>query len=243
MERYTRVLMDTSFTFPIHFLKIYSVPSSIPRSLVSPLQVRVPLQGRDLGAITGRAWIGTFGVHEGEPWEALIGQRGAKQRPPATRAYPLPHDPAGGPARRARSPGEHSGHHDHEQQPDQGIAPGLAYQSREDTERLLYTYHCTPLHGALVCMRSSSPGRTGRGQRHSSQPVPTRPPAGLRALSTRSRIATAVVCQPLAARPWKRLSRAAASSRWKGCGSKAAQVVICAVSSRNLPEPHHIAHA
>ena len=55
-----------------------SVPASVPRSIVSPLQVRVPLQGGDLGVITGRAQIGTFGVHKGEPWEALIGQRGAK---------------------------------------------------------------------------------------------------------------------------------------------------------------------
>ena len=55
-----------------------SVPASVPRSIVSPLQVRVPLQGGDLGVITGGAQIGTFGVHKGEPWEALIGQRGAK---------------------------------------------------------------------------------------------------------------------------------------------------------------------
>src|SRR5271163_3147923 len=45
--------------------------------------------------------------------------------------------------------------------------------------------------------RSSSPGRTGRGQRHSSRPAPTRPPAGLNSVSSRSRIDTAAVYQPL----------------------------------------------
>jgi hypothetical protein len=29
----------------------------------------------------------------------------------------------------------------------------------------------------------------------------------------------AAVCQPLAESPWKKVSRAAASSVWKGCGS------------------------
>jgi hypothetical protein len=29
MERYTRVLMDTSSAFPIHFLKIYSATQSV----------------------------------------------------------------------------------------------------------------------------------------------------------------------------------------------------------------------
>src|SRR5213592_3832287 len=51
-------------------------------------------------------------------------------------------------------------------------------------------------------MRNSSPGRTGRGQRNSSAPAPTMPPAGLRSLSTRSRMVTAAVCQPLAASGW-----------------------------------------
>src|SRR2546428_2213557 len=74
-------------------------------SIVSPLQVVWPLQGSNLGAITGQAQIGTFGVHEVEPWEALIGQGGAKQRTPTAQAGPLPHDPAVGPARRARQPG------------------------------------------------------------------------------------------------------------------------------------------
>ena len=46
------------------------VPSSILRSIVSPLYAVLPLQGGDLGAITGGAQIGTFGVHEVEPWEA-----------------------------------------------------------------------------------------------------------------------------------------------------------------------------
>src|SRR5713226_20907 len=50
-------------------------------------------------------------------------------------------------------------------------------------------------------MRNSSPGRTGRGQRNSSAPAPTMPPAGLRSLSTSSRMVMAAVCQPLAASP------------------------------------------
>src|SRR5712691_3560251 len=63
-----------------------------------------------------------------------------------------------------------------------------------------------------LSIRSSSPGRTGRGQRHSSKPAPTMPPAGVKSLSTRSRMVTAAVCQPLAASPWKSVSRAALSS-------------------------------
>ena len=51
----------------------HSVLSASPRSIISPLQLGLPLQGSDLGAITGWAEIGTFRVHEGEPWEALIG--------------------------------------------------------------------------------------------------------------------------------------------------------------------------
>ena len=54
----------------------------VPRSIVSPLHAVLPLQGGDLGAITGGAQIGTCGVHEVEPWEALIGRGGAKQRTP-----------------------------------------------------------------------------------------------------------------------------------------------------------------
>jgi hypothetical protein len=61
--------------------------------------------------------------------------------------------------------------------------------------------------------RSSSPGRTGRGQRNSSNPAPTMPPAGLISLSTNSLIVIAAVCQPLAARPRKIESAAALSSR------------------------------
>ena len=49
------------------------VPSSILRSIVSPLHAILPLQEGDLGAITGGAQGGTFGAHEGEPLEALIG--------------------------------------------------------------------------------------------------------------------------------------------------------------------------
>ena len=55
-----------------------SALSSIPRSIVSPLHAVLPLQGRDLGVITGRAQIRTFGIHEVESWEALIGHGGAK---------------------------------------------------------------------------------------------------------------------------------------------------------------------
>src|SRR6266446_989722 len=86
-------------------------------------------------------------------------------------------------------------------------------------------------------MRNSSPGRTGRGQRNSSAPAPTMPPAGLRSLSTRSRMVTAAVCQPLAASPRKIVSRAASSSRWNGCGSNSApNVLIRSVSIRTRPE-------
>jgi hypothetical protein len=62
--------------------------------------------------------------------------------------------------------------------------------------------------------RSSSPGRTGRGQRKCSKPAPMIPPAGLSSLSTSSRMVTAAVCQPLAARPRNIDSAAALSSRW-----------------------------
>jgi len=65
-----------------------------PRSIVSPLPLGLPLQDSDLGAITGQAQIGTFGVHEVESWEALIGRGGAKQRTSTARTYPLPYDPA-----------------------------------------------------------------------------------------------------------------------------------------------------
>ena len=64
-----------------------------------------------------------------------------------------------------------------------------------------------------LSMCSSSPGRTGRGQRNSSKPAPTRPPAGFSSLSTRRRIVRAAVCQPLAAKPWKIVSCAASSLR------------------------------
>ena len=53
-----------------------------------------------------------------------------------------------------------------------------------------------------------------------------------------SRIVSAAVCQPLAAKPWNMLLPAACSSRWKGCGSNsAANLLICALSTRNRPEP------
>jgi hypothetical protein len=45
--------------------------------------------------------------------------------------------------------------------------------------------------------RLSSPGRTGRGWRNSSKPAPTMPPAGLGSVSTKSRVVTAAVDQPL----------------------------------------------
>src|SRR5207237_784598 len=66
---------------------------------------------------------------------------------------------------------------------------------------------------------SSSPGRTGRGHFNSSAREPMMPPAGRKPLSTRRRMESAAVCHPLAARPPKKESRAAASSRWNGCGS------------------------
>src|SRR5204862_1657405 len=84
---------------------------------------------------------------------------------------------------------------------------------------------------------SSSPGRTGSGQRNSSKPAPTMPPAGLKSLSTRSRMVTAAVCQPLAASPPKIVSRAASSSRWNGCGSNsAAKALIRSLSIGSGPE-------
>src|SRR5262249_42527872 len=116
--------------------------------------------------------------------QALIGQGGAKQPTPTARAYHLPHDPAVGPGRRTHPPSEPSAHRDHEQQPHQGAVPGLAHQSREDGERLLYEYHRTSLYAALVChleMRHYSPGRTRNPSRRPSPPltmtdsVPVRP--------------------------------------------------------------------
>jgi hypothetical protein len=78
----------------------------------------------------------------------------------------------------------------------------------------------------------------GRGQRNSSNPAPTMPPAGLGSLSTSTRIVIAAVCQPLAARPRNTLSRAVLSSRWNGCGSNsAAKALIRSASTRNAPEP------
>ena len=73
-----------------------------------------------------------------------------------------------------------------------------------------------------LSLRSSSPGRTGSGQRNSSKPAPTIPPAGSISLSTRSRMVRAAVCQPLAANPPKIVSSAASSSRWNGWGSNSA---------------------
>jgi len=47
----------------------------------------------------------------------------------------------------------------------------------------------------------------------------------------------AAVCQPLAARPWKKERAAASSSRWKGCGSyAAANCLIAAASTRTRPD-------
>jgi hypothetical protein len=40
------------------------------------------------------------------------------------------------------------------------------------------------------------PGRTGFGQRNSSNPAPMTPPVGLSSPSTRSRMIRAAVCQP-----------------------------------------------
>src|SRR6266566_5047091 len=110
------------------------VPSSILRSIGSPLYAVLPLQGGDLGAITGGAQIGTFGGTRGR---ALGGVEG--------------------PAWRARPPGEHGGHRDHEQKPHQGTAPGMAHQSSEDFEHLLREYHRVPLHAAPVGTRHKPP--------------------------------------------------------------------------------------
>src|SRR5438132_1469960 len=84
---------------------------------------------------------------------------------------------------------------------------------------------------------SSSPGRTGRGHFSSSAREPMIPPAGRNPLSTSSRMVSAAVCQPLAARPPKNEPRAAFSSRWKGCGSNcAAKALIAAESTRSVVE-------
>src|SRR2546426_1225277 len=84
---------------------------------------------------------------------------------------------------------------------------------------------------------SSSPGRTGRGHFSSSARDPMIPPAGRNPLSTRSRMVSAAVCQPLAARPPKNEPRAAWSSRWNGCGSNcAAKALMAAESTRSAVE-------
>jgi hypothetical protein len=66
-----------------------------------------------------------------------------------------------------------------------------------------------------------SPGRVGRGQ-VSSPPAPINPPAMGMPLWTRSDMVIEAVCQPLAAKPWKKVCSASASSMWKGCGSNCA---------------------
>ena len=77
---------------------------------------------------------------------------------------------------------------------------------------------------------STSPDRVGRGQAI-SPPAPTMPPAIGAPPSTKRRMVSAAVCQPLAASPPSRLVRAACSSRWKGCGSNSAAKVLIAASS------------
>ena len=66
-------------------------------------------------------------------------------------------------------------------------------------------------HGVVLALLARE--RTGAGQRKSSKPRPTIPPAGFKSLSTRSRIVIAAVCQPLAANPRKIEAFAARSSR------------------------------
>ena len=73
-----------------------------------------------------------------------------------------------------------------------------------------------------VSHRSTSPGKTGVSQRSSSIPAaprlpPTSPSAPM--LATIIAIVIAVLCQPLAAIRPKCVCAAAASDRWKGCGS------------------------
>ena len=79
--------------------------------------------------------------------------------------------------------------------------------------------------------RSSSPGRSGFGQRSSSTPPPITPPAIGSAWTTRL-IVSEAVCQPLATRPWKKVDWAEASSVWKGCGSncRASKCQYCVVA-------------
>ena len=88
---------------------------------------------------------------------------------------------------------------------------------------------------------NSSPGRTGRGQRNSSNPRPRMPPAGRRSPSTSIRMVAAAVYQPLAAKPPKMLLRAASSSRWKGCGSNsAANAMIRSCSTRGRSDEPYV---
>ncbi|MEA2925733.1 MAG: hypothetical protein QOD25_2855 [Alphaproteobacteria bacterium] len=68
------------------------------------------------------------------------------------------------------------------------------------------------------CRCRVSPGRTGRGHRNSSTPLPMMPWDSGKA-STISCIVIAVVCHPLATISPKKVVCAAASSRWKGCRS------------------------
>jgi len=63
------------------------------------------------------------------------------------------------------------------------------------------------------------------------------PPAIGAPPSTRSRMVSAAVCQPLAASPPNSVAFAAVSSRWNGWGSYwAAKLFISAVSTRRLAE-------
>ena len=64
----------------------------------------------------------------------------------------------------------------------------------------------------------TSPGRVGFGQEISA-PAPMTPPAKGAASPTSNFMVMAATCQPLAASPPKKVSFAASSSRWKGCGS------------------------
>ena len=66
---------------------------------------------------------------------------------------------------------------------------------------------------------SVSPANTGLSQRRLSMPGEPRLAAFSRYSSHIMRIASALVCQPLAHRPPKSDWRAASSSTWKGCGS------------------------
>jgi len=84
----------------------------------------------------------------------------------------------------------------------------------------------------------SSRDAPDRGHRNSSKPAPMIPPAGLELALDQERFVTAAVCQPPRPIHRKSCDVAAASSRWKGCGSNSRQNALArSLSMRCCPEP------